>query len=72
MASFLILGLGSTVLASCEEIDFGSKSVCVDLIKVNNSTYELDIDHSDYSSYTTNAYYYVLLPNKEKNKRSSG
>ncbi len=72
--AIMALALWGSVLASCEEIDFWSDSVCVDIIKVDNDVFELDIDSDDYDNYNyaTNAYYYVLLPNKKENRRSSG
>jgi len=66
-----ILGVGSAVSA-CEEIDFGSYgTVCVDLVK-NGNTYDLDVDYSDLSLSYSNAYFYVLLPNKKSSSKTSG
>jgi len=64
-----ILGIGNTVSA-CEEIDFDSYgTICVDLDKDGN-TYDLNVDYSDLSLSHTNAYFYVLLPNKKTSKTS--
>jgi hypothetical protein len=66
-----ILGMGNAVSA-CEEIDFDSNgTLCVDLIKDGN-TYDLDVDYSDLSISHSNAYYYVLLPNKKSSSKTSG
>jgi hypothetical protein len=66
-----ILGIGNAVSA-CEEIDFDSYgTICVDLAKDGN-TYNLDIDYSDLSLSHSNAYYYVLLPNKKESNKTSG
>jgi len=66
-----ILGVGSAVSA-CEEIDFDSYgTICVDLVK-DGSTYDLDVDYNDLSLSYSNAYFYVLLPNRKSSSKTSG
>jgi len=71
VVSILVLSSLAGATYACVEIDFGSKSVCVNIEKYDDTKFELDVDYNDYSNYSSsNAYYYVLLPNYKNNSSS--